>query len=60
MGTRPEDEMRRLLKGRKSGGHGQDQEGWGERSDQEECRAPRDRWLHPEGHGAYGRLEAGW
>ena len=52
MGTRPEDELRRLLKGRRSGGHGQDHEGWGARGQvRTDAMPPGDRWLHPEGHG---------
>ena len=43
MGTRPEEELWRFLKGRKSnmlGDHGQDQEGWAVRAE---------RMLHPQG-----------
>ena len=53
MGTRPEDEFWRLLKGRKSGGTRQKTKLAGE----PEVRSERtlhpqgDRWLHPEGNG---------
>lgn len=49
MGTRAEEGLWRSLKGRKSGDHGKDQEGWGARGQIRKDAAPREQMASSRG-----------